>query len=200
MKAPKSARRKRKLEGHAPNSKLTKEREDLIVDLLVKGNYIETAAAYAGIDSSTLHRWLRRGKRERERLDKGEEPQLKEVRYVRFSRSVEKAFAEAEMADVNHVVKAGKNDWKAAAWRLERKWGKRQSLHTEDEESELKIELLKKELEMKEHELRNLRGESEQDAHQQGNSYEDALNKQARVVFIEEMEADEHGEETEKDQ
>jgi transposase len=89
-----------------------------LVEAIRAGNYLETAAAYAGIDKATLHRWLKRGRR-------SERGPLRE-----FCASVEKALADAEVRDVALIGKAAAEQWQAAAWRLERKfpdrWGRRQ--------------------------------------------------------------------------
>jgi hypothetical protein len=42
-------------------------------------------------------------------------------RYRKFLNQVEKAQAEAESRDVALIAKAASEDWRAAAWRLERK-------------------------------------------------------------------------------
>ena len=80
-----------------------------IVDLIRAGNYLEVAATAAGIHRSTLYRWLRHGRDQ------------KRGRYRKFLNQVEKAQAEAESRDVALIAKAASEDWKAAAWRLERK-------------------------------------------------------------------------------
>ena len=46
-------------------------------------------------------------------------------RYQKFLSQVEKAQAEAESRDVALIAKAASDDWKAAAWRLERKQPRR---------------------------------------------------------------------------
>jgi hypothetical protein len=70
------------------------------------GNYIETAAALAGIARSSVYLWLRRGARE------AEGP------YREFSDMVRRAMAEAESADLAVIGRAARADWRAAAWRL----------------------------------------------------------------------------------
>lgn len=102
-----------------------------VVNAIKAGNYIETAAAYAGINKSTLYDWLKRGEREKQRLEKN--PRYRtlksEEKFVKFSNAVEKALAESEMRDVLTIGKAAESQWQAAAWRLERKfparWGKK---------------------------------------------------------------------------
>ena len=80
-----------------------------IVSLVRAGNYLETAATTAGIHRTTLHRWMRFGRDQ------------KRGRYRKFLTAVEKAQAESESRDVALIAKAASADWKAAAWRLERK-------------------------------------------------------------------------------
>lgn len=112
-------------------TKLTSEVQHRIVQAIQAGNYMETAAAYAGINKSTLYLWLKRGAREKERLEKNSRARMRkaEAPYVKFSNAVEKALAEAEMRDVMIIGKAASEQWQAAAWRLERKfpqrWGRR---------------------------------------------------------------------------
>src|SRR5690606_31176789 len=83
------------------------------------GAYIETAAAYAGINKSTLYDWMKRGAR------------AKSGKYKEFSNAIEKALAESEMRDLAVIAKASQENWQAAAWRLERKfpdrWGRRKA-------------------------------------------------------------------------
>lgn len=112
-------------------TKLTPEVQHRIVQAIQAGNYMETAAAYAGINKTTLYDWLRRGAREKERLERNSRARMRkaEAPYVEFSNAVEKALAEAEMRDVMLIGKAASEQWQAAAWRLERKfpqrWGRR---------------------------------------------------------------------------
>lgn len=80
-----------------------------IVDLIRAGNYLEVAATAVGIHKSTLHRWLAVGRKQ------------KRGRFHKFLLAVEKAQAESESRDVALVAKAAGTDWRAAAWRLERK-------------------------------------------------------------------------------
>jgi transposase len=82
---------------------------DRIVSLIRAGNYLEVAATTVGIHRTTLHRWLRLGRKQ------------KRGRYRKFLTHVEKAQAEAESRDVALIAKAASEDWRAAAWRLERK-------------------------------------------------------------------------------
>jgi hypothetical protein len=95
-------------------TKLTPERQTMIVDAIRGGVPPETAAAYAGIDESTFYRWLRRGR--------GEDP---EPLYATFAAEVQTALAEWEIRDVLLIGDAARGDWRAAAWRLERRLPKR---------------------------------------------------------------------------
>ena len=112
-------------------TKLNYKVQEKIVQAIKAGNYIETAAAYAGINKSTLYDWLKRGEREKQRVEKNPRYRIRksEKPYVEFSDAVEKALAEAEVRDVLLIGKAAEEQWQAAAWRLERKfpdrWGRR---------------------------------------------------------------------------
>jgi len=101
-------------------TKLTPAVQKKIVDAIKAGNYMETAAAYAGISKQTLYNWMRKGAR----AEKG--------KHRAFLDAVEKALAEAEIEDVLTIGAAAKEVWQAAAWRLERKfpdrWGRRDKL------------------------------------------------------------------------
>jgi len=119
-------------------TKLTPELQRTIVVAITGGNYIETAAAMAGVNKETLYAWLRRG---------AKEPGI----YREFSDAVEKALAQAETRDVLLIGRAAETQWQAAAWRLERKfpqrWGRRDhlklSVSDEDIDAEIEAELEK---------------------------------------------------------
>lgn len=112
-------------------TKLNIDTHNKIISAIRAGNYIETAAAYAGIDKSTLYDWLKRGEREKQRVAQNPRYNIRksEKPYVEFSNAVEKALAEAEVRDVAIIAKAAEEQWQAAAWRLERKfpdrWGRK---------------------------------------------------------------------------
>lgn len=115
-------------------TKLTAKLREAICQSLRVGNYVETAAAANGISKDTLYRWLKRGAREKQRLDKSKKarPKKAERPYVLFSDAVKKAEAIAETRDVANIGLASKDQWQASAWRLERKypkrWGRKQQL------------------------------------------------------------------------
>lgn len=99
-------------------TKLTPETVERIIQSLEWGNYLETAAAYAGISKETLFDWLKKGANS----DSGP--------HKEFSDSVKKVMAVSEMRDVKNIAAAAASgQWQASAWRLERKypdrWGKR---------------------------------------------------------------------------
>lgn len=108
-----------------PRPKLDPAITHRLVDLIRAGNSLETAATACGIHRTSLHRWLRHGKAQQR------------GRYFRFFEAIEKAQAEAEARDVALIAKAATEDWKAAAWRLERrfprKYGPRVQLAVQEE-------------------------------------------------------------------
>ena len=98
--------------------KITYELINKIAAALQRGSYVETAAAYCGIHKSALYKWLKKG---------NEKPRSIHGALVD---AVSKAMAQAELSDLDKIQKAADNgEWKAAAWRLERrhpkKWGHR---------------------------------------------------------------------------
>ena len=105
--------------GRGQPTKLTPELHADIVRTIKAGNYIETAAAMAGINRDTFREWVRQGVRH----PKG--------KYGSFAKDIEQAMAHAEVIDVLGIRKAGEKEWTARAWLLERRfpdrWGKRGS-------------------------------------------------------------------------
>ena len=110
-------------------TELTPEVQGKIAEVIKAGNYVETASAFAGVGKTTLHDWLERGDRERERVAANQRRRVRkdEAIYVEFSKAVEQAWAESEVEDVKDLRG---QDWKAALARLERKfpdrWGQKE--------------------------------------------------------------------------
>lgn len=94
-------------------SKLTPDCKKRLLQALAAGNYYEPACAYAGIDYSTFRRWMLRGEKE----SKGE--------FCEFCEVVQRAIAQSEIASVAKIKKAEEDDWRAAAWLLERRFSDR---------------------------------------------------------------------------
>lgn len=98
-------------------SKFCPETAQKIITAVREGNYIETAAAYAGVCKDTLYQWLKDG------AAKDADPE-----YKAFSDGIGIAMAEAEVLDLETIGAASKIQWQAAAWRLERRnherWGR----------------------------------------------------------------------------
>jgi hypothetical protein len=94
-----------------------------VVDLVKAGNFPETAAAAAGISRPTLRGWLLEGAQLRRKRDEGTAKKLtkRQRLLMDFSSEIEKAFGEAEARDVLLIGKHAESDWRAAAWRLERR-------------------------------------------------------------------------------
>lgn len=99
--------------------KLTAERQAAICDAIRAGVRPEVAAVYNGVGARSYYRWMQ--------LGRALEP---EPVYVDFVEAVEHALAEWEARDVLLIGEAAKDDWHAAAWRLERRlpkiYGKRE--------------------------------------------------------------------------
>lgn len=97
---------------------LTPEIQQIIVEYVQAGSYIEAAAAAAGISKPTVYDWLKRGAKEPGTI------------FEEFSNAVKKGLAEGEMRLIALVSTAAQKHWVAAAWMLERKfnerWGRRE--------------------------------------------------------------------------
>lgn len=109
-------------------TKLNEQTQAVLVDAIRKGNYIDNAAAMAGITESSYYLWIERGEAD---IEAG-----KTTTYSEFSEAIKRAKAEGEQIDLDHIADAaGKGNWQAAAWRLERrfptKWGKQDKLQLE---------------------------------------------------------------------
>lgn len=89
-----------------------------LLGLLRMGMYVQQACNMVGIAKDTIYDWLKRGAA-------GEEP------YAAFASAYEKAAAQAEMVALSDI-RAGKNNWQARAWFLERRfrdrWGRNDKL------------------------------------------------------------------------
>lgn len=171
---------------------LTPELQKQIADVIRAGNYMETAASFAGISKNTLYDWMKRGARERRRVeDTGRKALKREEPYLQFSDAIEKALAESEIRDVMRISEASKTDWKAAAWRLERKspekFGKKFiQIDSNEEEKGLRLELLKLQLEKERLAVGQLSGSTGNEAHEQIAAYAAAIAGNVTNVFADE--------------
>lgn len=88
----------------------------------IKGGVdIETAAHYSEIGTGELFAWLERGKVEDDRIGQSSKKPLKrEEAYLTIWQAVRTARAEAIARAQMSVTRAMAEDWKAAAWFLER--------------------------------------------------------------------------------
>jgi hypothetical protein len=105
------------------HKKLTPQLQEKVVAMIRGGNYIETAAAAAGISKQTLYTWLKNGAR----AEEGPE--------YEFAEAVHQALAQAEVRNVLLIGEAAKTVWQAAAWRLERMNPERWALRSKFEHS-----------------------------------------------------------------
>lgn len=142
-----------------PRSSLTLERIEQLSDLISGGNFIGTAARFAGISEATFHRWRVRGETEIDRLESngvdlaaalGEDLTARvlwwrpaaggdEWPYVVFAVVMDRSRAAGEVRAVHSIqTAASQGDWRAAAFFLERsypaRWGNRQRIAVETPE------------------------------------------------------------------
>lgn len=110
---------------------------DRIPQLIAQGNYMETAAAAAGIGKTAVYDWLRIAATAHGKVHRGERLTAHERRCIDFANAVAEAEADAEAKDLERLATLadGKDAAVAARvtmWRLERRfakrWGQRGSL------------------------------------------------------------------------
>ena len=104
--------------------KLNAEVQEKIIAAVKAGAFIETAAISAGICRATFQIWLRKG-----------EAQKKGI-YRDFFDAVNEAFAEVSIKDIGLIGLAAERDWRAAAYRLEKRMPKEYSDRSKIESSE----------------------------------------------------------------
>ena len=109
-------------------AQINKEAVEKILEYLPRVMYLETAAALAGVSHRTLQEWLRRGKEVRQRARRTGEPipQADEM-YANLAAAIKAVAAHAEMTALSQVAGAVGDDWRAAAWVLERRYPSRWS-------------------------------------------------------------------------
>src|SRR5690606_32113656 len=96
-------------------SKFNEERAERLLTAVRGGNYLHTAAQFAGIHYSTLRRWINLAD------DPNAPPE-----YRQFKEELERARAAAEVSALMRIQKAASDGaWQAAAWYLERSWPER---------------------------------------------------------------------------
>lgn len=100
--------------------------------------YMETVGDYLGVSRATWRVWLRRGRKEHNRLAKNPKsnPKKSEALYLEFFSTCKKAIAEGEINAIGIITKAAAGtaevagQWQAAAWKLERgfyqRWGRKE--------------------------------------------------------------------------
>lgn len=116
--------------------KLNRKVIQSLADVLEKGVYIETAAAFVGIHKDTFYDWLKRGRRD---INAGRRSIHREL-----VDAVETALAKFEVAGITRLE--DESQWQATAWRLERrfpdKYGRRSRVdHANADGQPFKIDL-----------------------------------------------------------
>lgn len=113
-------------------SRLTKERVDRFVEAIRIGSYVEIAATLAGLDRTSVYRYMARGREAMECIDH-EEPDAtcevcvqfeKDREYRDFHDMVKQAEAQAEQTAIQAVRRAGLDPrhWTSAMTFLERRF------------------------------------------------------------------------------
>lgn len=110
-------------------TKFNQEIADKIVNYILMGSYVETAAQAAGIHKHTFYEWLKQGAHD--------QAAGKATLKAKFNDSVTRAVGMSQQRDLKTVDDAAKRDWRAAAWKLERRapkdWGPKAALKIEED-------------------------------------------------------------------
>ena len=111
------------------SSKLTEEREKLILEEIRAGSYLPIVCQLAGISIDTYYNWMNRGKKELERVAQspGRRVRRSERKYVNFYLNVLEAEAFSEDELIKLWRRAAPKDWRAAAEFLARRYPERWS-------------------------------------------------------------------------
>jgi hypothetical protein len=121
------------------NARISAELVELIHQGVCMSETMEGAAAFSGVSRPTIWRWSRRGEAEIRRLDADPDAETRESDelYVDLFNALTHARARKTAHDLavisHHAYALG--DWRASAWRLERRyperWGKRRRVELE---------------------------------------------------------------------
>lgn len=118
---------KKKHPGGRP-TKLSKKLITEMTNLLRMGAYVESAALAIGLDKTSFYAHLKKGNKD---IDAGSNSTLSAI----LVREIHKATAQAVMRDLKRVDDAASEDWRAAAWKMERRfahqWGTKSALKLE---------------------------------------------------------------------
>ena len=93
-------------------TKLTPETQKRFIDGLRLGLTYKLAASYAGIDISTFHLWMQKGREQSEGI------------YSEFSDAVKAAEGMCAAQHMGRIMKAAEGgQWESSAWVMERRFG-----------------------------------------------------------------------------
>ena len=118
----------RNLGGRPP--KLSKKLIHEMSNLLRMGAYVESAALAIGLSRETFYAHLKKGNKD---IDAGSYLTLSAI----LVREIHKATEVAVMRDLKRIDEAADADWRAAAWKMERRqaaqWGSKSAVKLEKE-------------------------------------------------------------------
>lgn len=103
---------------HRP-CKLTPESQARFIEAILQGATYLLASNYAGVDYSNYRKWMIKGE------------STLSGKYRDFYDAVKKAEGEAAVKWLKVIEAASVKDWQAAAWKLERRYWKGYSRHTD---------------------------------------------------------------------
>lgn len=120
-------------------SLLTPKLKEEFLQAIAAGCHYEQACSYVGIDYTTFREWMLRGSGAHKTRKSNQE-------YADFAEDVQKAVSKGEISAIAAIRAATKEDWRAAAWMLERRhsdrWASTQKIQLQVErqvEAELNL-------------------------------------------------------------
>jgi hypothetical protein len=113
-------------------TKLTPEVVALFTTSIRAGASLDTAAKYVGVAQGTMRKWLSEGRNALQRAGSPEEADPKYRDQVAFVVEVDEALSEFKINLTGTILVAGREQWQANAWLLERRFpdefGRRQRI------------------------------------------------------------------------
>lgn len=133
-----------------PHIKLTEEFIQKACSLLEEGNYVCIVCDYMNVTEPTWYKWIKFGKEAESKKADNKKLDETDKLCLKFLRETKKAQAKAVARNITIIQKAAPDDWKAAAWFLERTkadlYGSKQNIVVSDDTEALDVEKVREKL------------------------------------------------------
>lgn len=95
----------------------TPEAHERFMNMIRKGHYISSACSGSGLNRRNVDKWVQKGRQSKQLAERNF--------YTEFVEEFDFAMSLAEDKFLSVVSNAGEDDWRAAAWVMERRWADR---------------------------------------------------------------------------